>query len=111
MRLRSIPRRWRRRRQTCPPNEIARHRALLEALPRSSQRRSRAGVQAYKAYAQFLRDPSHPSLNFELIDRQSGLWSARVNENYRVLGVRDGAEITWFWIGTHREYEKLIRRG
>jgi hypothetical protein len=65
-------------------------------------------VQAHKAYAQFLRDPSHPSLNFELIDRQSGLWSARVNEGYRVLGVRDGAEITWFWIGTHREYEKLI---
>jgi hypothetical protein len=67
-------------------------------------------VQAYKAYARFKRDPSYPSLNFEPIDRQSGIWSARVNDTYRVLGVRDDAEITWFWIGPHREYEKLIRR-
>jgi hypothetical protein len=35
---------------------------------------------------------------------------ARINDNYRVLGIRDGAEITWFWIGIHREYEKTIRR-
>lgn len=76
---------------------------LFRALPQDVR------VQAYKAYAQFKRDPSHPGLNFELIDRQSGIWSARINDNYRVLGARDGPEITWFWIGTHREYEKLIR--
>jgi len=77
---------------------------LFHALPQDVR------VQTYKAYAQFKRDPSHPDLNFELIDRQSGIWSARVYDRYRVLGTRDGAEITWFWIGTHREYEKLIRR-
>jgi plasmid maintenance system killer protein len=76
----------------------------LQALPQDIR------TQSYKAYATFKRDPSHPSLNFELIDRQAGIWSARINDNYRVLGVRDGGEITWFWIGTHREYEKLIRR-
>jgi len=26
-----------------------------------------------------------------------------------VLGIRDGDDITWLWIGTHREYETLIK--
>jgi plasmid maintenance system killer protein len=77
---------------------------LFRALPQEIR------VQAFKAYAQFKRDPSHPSLTFELIDRKSGIWSARINDNYRVLGVRDGGEITWYWVGTQREYEKLIDR-
>ncbi|MGH2516683.1 MAG: hypothetical protein ACRDHP_13600 [Ktedonobacterales bacterium] len=37
------------------------------------------------------------------------LWSARVTRQYRVLGVRSGDSIRWFWIGTHREYEKIIK--
>jgi hypothetical protein len=67
-------------------------------------------AKAYKAYAQFKRDPGHPGLNFELVDPQARIWSVRIDDNYRALGARDGAEIVWFWIGTHREYEKLIRR-
>lgn len=78
---------------------------LFRALPQDVR------VQAFKAYARFKADPGHPGLNFELIDAQEHIWSARINDNYRVLGKRDGAEITWFWIGTHREYEKMIRRG
>jgi hypothetical protein len=49
-------------------------------------------------------------LHFELIDSRSALWSVRINDSYHALGVRDGAEITWFWIGPHREYEKIIQR-
>jgi hypothetical protein len=81
-----------------------RFRALLAALPVDVRR------QALKAYRLFETDPSHPGLNFELIDPKLGLWSARVNEGYRVLGTRQGADILWIWIGTHTEYEKLIRR-
>lgn len=77
---------------------------LFRALPKDVR------AQAFKAHALFKRDPAHPSLHFELIDRQSNLWSARVNLNYRVLGTRDGAEITWFWVGTHSEYERLVHR-
>src|SRR5690242_8065750 len=42
--------------------------------------------------------------------RKGGIWSARVSDNCRALGTRDGGDITWFWIGTHRAYEKLIER-
>jgi hypothetical protein len=66
--------------------------------------------QAYKAYQQFTRDPFHPSLNFEEVDKQRNLWSARVTRGYRVLGYRADGEIRWFWIGTHSDYEKLISR-
>ncbi|WIG58046.1 MAG: hypothetical protein OJF49_000791 [Ktedonobacterales bacterium] len=65
--------------------------------------------QAQQAYQQFARDPFHPGLNFEEVDKQRQLWSARVTRGYRVLGYREGNEITWFWIGPHREYEKLIK--
>ncbi|ULA64092.1 MAG: hypothetical protein LZF86_110793 [Nitrospira sp.] len=36
------------------------------------------------------------------------LWSARVGDHYRVLGfdILDG--ITWFWIGTHADYDRMI---
>lgn len=66
--------------------------------------------QAYKAYKLFTRDPFHPGLNFEQVNKRLDIWSVRINEGYRVLGYRDGGEIHWFWIGTHREYEKLISR-
>jgi hypothetical protein len=33
-----------------------------------------------------------------------------VNLDYRAVGIRDGEEIVWYWIGPHSEYEKLIGR-
>jgi len=81
-----------------------RFRELLGALPADVQK------QALKAFRLFERDPSHPSLNFEFIDPQIGLWSARVSKKYRVLGHRNRDEIRWFWIGPHAEYERLIKR-
>jgi hypothetical protein len=33
-----------------------------------------------------------------------------VGRNYRVLGLRDGDEITWFWIGSHSEYDRLLEQ-
>ena len=66
--------------------------------------------QSYKAFKQFQRDPFHPGLNFEEVNKRTGLWLARINDQYRVLGYREGSEIHWFWVGTHREYDKLIGR-
>ena len=34
--------------------------------------------------------------------------SARVGKGYRALGVEVKDGISWVWIGTHAEYEKLI---
>lgn len=66
---------------------------------------------AYRAYAQFRRDPSHPGLNFELVNKTAQMWSARINDNYRALGIREGDNIVWFWVGEHNEYLRIIRKG
>ena len=62
-------------------------------------------VAADKQFALFRRDPTHPSLHLKPVGE---LWSARINEAYRVLAVREGDIFYWFWIGSHDEYERLI---
>jgi hypothetical protein len=38
------------------------------------------------------------------------VWSARVDDAYRVLGYeREPGHVTWFWIGNHDEYERVIK--
>lgn len=71
-------------------------------LPEHVRRNARA------AYEKFAADPSHPSLEFKCI--QGSAYSARVSLGYRVLGDVDGSTIVWHFIGTHREYEREIRR-
>ena len=62
--------------------------------------------QAREAYQQFSNDPFSPGLNFEEVNASRHIWSVRVTRNFRALGIRDRDTITWYWIGTHREYEK-----
>ncbi|HEX6820084.1 MAG TPA: hypothetical protein VF120_17035 [Ktedonobacterales bacterium] len=71
----------------------------------------RVRKQAREAYRQFQVNPATPGLNFERIGGSRALiYSARVSEQYRVLGRRDDDTIVWFWIGTHSDYDKLIGR-
>ena len=63
-------------------------------------------TQARKAYRFWIENPHHPSLRFE---KKGDYWSARVSIGYRALGrIQDGV-MYWFWIGTHDEYERLLR--
>ena len=55
----------------------------------------------------FEADPNHPSVRFKQTGRY---WSARINRSYRVLALREGADLYWFWIGPHDEYARLIRQ-
>ena len=34
-------------------------------------------------------------------------YSVRISRGYRALGLKEGKAITWFWIGSHTEYEKF----
>jgi mRNA-degrading endonuclease RelE of RelBE toxin-antitoxin system len=80
-------------------------REMLQSLPKEVQRQARA------AYRQFERDPYHPSLQFKRVSNRQPLYSARIGLDYRVLGLREEEdEITWGWIGSHAEYDKLLSR-
>jgi hypothetical protein len=61
---------------------------------------------ADKAFDLLKANPQHPSLHFKKVGR---FWSARVSLNHRAVGVDASDGIVWFWIGTHAEYDKLIR--
>jgi hypothetical protein len=77
-------------------------RARFAKVPNSIQ----AGAR--KAYKLWQNDPSHPSLHFKRIHGSEQLYSVRVGLGWRVLGLRDGDTMTWFWIGSHAEYDRLI---
>jgi len=36
-------------------------------------------------------------------------WSARVGIHYRALAFEDKDDFIWVWIGTHEEYDRLIK--
>ena len=64
---------------------------------------------ARKNYRIWKDDPSHPGLRFKRIHNHEGIYSVRVGKGWRALGLLDGDTITWFWIGSHAEYDRLIR--
>lgn len=63
---------------------------------------------ARKAYHLWKDNPFHPSLHFKCINSNEDIWSARITRNYRAIGVLEGDTITWFWIGSHDDYEKFF---
>jgi hypothetical protein len=77
---------------------------LFDALPKDIQ------SQAIKAYDAWNNNHIHPSLHFKSIHSTEPLYSVRISRSYRALGLKEGNTITWFWIGSHSEYEKLISR-
>ena len=66
--------------------------------------------QASRAYALWRVDPYHPSLQFKLVSSRQPIYSVRVGLGHRALGLWEGESISWFWIGTHGEYDTLLMR-
>ncbi len=79
-------------------------RKLFAQLPLSIQE------QARDAYKLFKENPYHPRLQFKRISQQNPIYSVRVGYSYRVLGRLEKDKITWFWIGSHEDYNKLYPR-
>jgi hypothetical protein len=63
---------------------------------------------ARKAYRLWRDNPFHPSLHFKQIHGHEALYSVRVGLGWRALGLREGDTITWFWIGSHADYDQLV---
>jgi hypothetical protein len=82
------------------------HRASVRFWDAYNQLSLDLQAQADKQFELLKQNPGHPSLQFKKVGR---IWSARVNLAVRALAVEDGADFVWFWIGDHREYERLIR--
>ena len=77
---------------------------LYNKLPIDMQRRARKAYQAWKT------NPRTPSLQFKRVSKVMPVYSARINDNYRVLGVLQDDTVNWFWLGDHDEYERLLKQ-
>ncbi len=62
---------------------------------------------ADRSYELMCRDSRHPSLHLKKVGQ---LWSARVGLHYRALALEAENELIWVWIGTHAEYDHLLKR-
>jgi hypothetical protein len=65
-------------------------------------------ARARMAYKLFAENPNHPSLRFKKLQGSNCIWSVRISEQFRAVGVRSGDAIEWIWIGTHNEFDKLF---
>jgi hypothetical protein len=72
----------------------------FDKLPTPIQKIARENFNLLKS------NPDYPSLHFKKIGK---FWSARVGLNYRALSVQDGNDFIWVWIGTHDDYERMLK--
>jgi hypothetical protein len=48
----------------------------------------------------------HPSLHLKKVDQY---WSVRIGKKYRAVAIEIDEGLIWFWIGTHAEYNRLLK--
>jgi hypothetical protein len=63
-------------------------------------------TQADNQYDLLKSDPRHPSL---YLKRVGSYWSVRIGRRYRALAAETDEGLIWFWIGSHGDYDKIIR--
>ena len=65
---------------------------------------------ARKNYKLWKQNPSHPSLEFKKLNTEQPTYSVRAGIGWRAVGViKDSETIVWFWIGSHSNYDKLLK--
>ena len=68
-------------------------------------------VQAKSTYKRWKINPFIKSLEFKQVHRTRPIYSIRIGLNWRALSIRKPKNVTtWFWVGSHEEYSKLIKQ-
>jgi hypothetical protein len=63
---------------------------------------------AVKNYRLWQRDPHHASLHFRRLKGSPDRFTVRVGDHYRALGRVTADTVTWVWIGSHADYDRLV---
>ncbi len=78
---------------------------LLHALPKDVQE------LAEKNYLLWLSNPQHHSLRYKRLAGGGHRFSVRVGDHYRAIAWKlDDVGVEWVWIGSHAEYDQLLKR-
>ncbi len=62
---------------------------------------------AIRAFANLRDNPRYPGLHFKKV--RNDLWSVRIGLGYRALATEGDDNFQWFWIGTHTDYDQILR--
>lgn len=76
-------------------------RKLYAALPKAVQN------LADDKYRLFQQDPFHPSLDFQA---KGKVWTVAIGRSYRGIARRFGDDLYWVWIGSHEDYNNVLKR-
>jgi hypothetical protein len=76
---------------------------LFSRLPESVQNPAR------KSYRLWRSNPSHPGLRFKRVHGRDDTYSVRVCLGWRALGLVESDTIYWYWIGSHSDYDRLLK--
>jgi hypothetical protein len=76
----------------------------FDALPEDVQ------LLARQAFDLWQRDPRHPGLQFKLVRAGTSVYSVRIGLRWRALGRLHGDTVYWYWIGSHSDYDREIRK-
>ncbi len=79
-------------------------RKRLRALPETVR------TSARRIYYRWQSDPHHPSLQFKRIHSHEPIYSVRIGIHWRAVCVLENNNAIWFWIGSHAEYDTLIKK-
>jgi hypothetical protein len=85
-------------------SEIRSHTPFLESVSLAARRHSKLALKNYQLW---WRDPHHPSLRFRRLQGSEDRFTVRVGDHYRALGRLSADTMTWVWIGTHADYDRL----
>jgi hypothetical protein len=62
---------------------------------------------AKEKYVVWKNNPYHLSIQFK--ELYNGDYSARINIKYRALATKKDDIFYWYWIGSHADYDNLIK--
>ena len=74
----------------------------FDRLPAEVQRQARERFRLWQ------QDAFNATLHFKPL--LGDVWSVRVNQQYRAVCRRKGSLVVWFWIGSHGDYDELLKR-
>jgi len=74
--------------------------SCLRKLPKNIQQ------LAGKNFDLLKENPNHASLHLKRIRKY---WSVRIGIKHRALAYEIDKNLVWFWIGTHAQYDKLLK--
>ena len=65
-------------------------------------------ARAKAAYRIWLADSRHTGLHYRRVHPSEPIYSVRIGLHYRAVALVEGDTATWYWIGSHSDYDKLL---